>query len=81
MATTPYELVNGIYLDNRNYMKIISFYTDWSYLNKIEDETASNEDIKNFIRDIRNLTDCNVDTIKAALYKYFKYLNREHIVN
>ena len=80
MATTPYELINGVYLDNRSYMTIISFYTDWSYFNKVIDETASTEDINKFIRDIKGLTDEDVDIIKAALYKYFAYINREYIV-
>ena len=80
MATTPYELINVIYLDNRSYMTIISLYTDWSYFNKVIDETASTEDINKFIRDIKGLTDEDLDTIKAALYKYFAYINREYIV-
>lgn len=82
MTTIPYEFINGVHLDDRTYMTIISFYTDWSYFNKVTDETASTEDINKFIRDIRSFTDKDIDTdtIKAALYKYFAYINREYMV-
>lgn len=80
MATTPYEVINGIFLDNRSYMIVINFYTDWSYFNKVTDETASTEDIERFIKDIKNLTDKDTDTIRASLFKYFSYLDKENIV-
>lgn len=80
MATTPYEVVNGVYLDTRTYMTITNMYLDWCYFNKVDDETASTEDINKFIRDVRSLVNKDVDTIKAALYKYFSYINREYIV-
>ena len=66
-------------LSDREYMKVISFYIDWCYINNINDDIVTTNNINNFINNIKNKIDENI--VKEALERYFRYLNKEYIVN
>ena len=47
-------------LSDREYMKVISFYTDWCYINNINDDTVTAKNINEFINKIKNKIDKNI---------------------
>ena len=81
MATTPYELIGGVYLSNRAYMNITGCFVDWCCLNKIDDEYITRDDISKFIKDTRNLFEEKEDVVRAALRKYYRYFDKEYLLD
>ena len=81
MATTPYELIGGVYLSNRAYMNITGCFVDWCCLNKIDDEYITRDDISKFIKDTRNLFEEKEDVVRAALRKDYRYFDKEYLLD
>lgn len=81
MATTPYDIINGVYLSNRAYMNITGCFVDWCCLNKINDEDVTKEDIAKFIKDTKHLFNEKEDVVRAALRKYYRYFNKEYLLD
>ena len=81
MATTPYELIDGIFLSDRAYMNITSCFLDWCCLNKLDDENVTKEDIAKFIKDTKHLFEEKEDVVRAALRKYYRYFGKESLLD
>lgn len=75
-----YEIVDGVFITTREYMRVISYYSDWRFWNKINDETVTTQDIDQFVWKLRELVDIEGYVIRACLKKYFNFFGKGHLV-
>lgn len=75
-----YEIIDGVFITTREYMRVISYYSDWKFWNKVEDETATTEDLDRFVWTLKELVDLESYIIRACLKKYFNYIDKGYLV-
>ena len=75
-----YEIIDGVFITMREYMRVMSYFSDWCFWNKVNDETATTEDLDRFVWQLMDLIDLESYVIRACLKKYFNYFNKGHLV-
>lgn len=75
-----YEIIDGVFITTREYMRVISYYLDWCFWNKVTDENVTTEDLDKFVWKLMELIELESYIIRACLKKYYNYLEKGYLV-
>lgn len=75
-----YEIIDGVFITIREYMRVMSYFSDWCFWNKVDDESATTEDLDRFVWQLIGLIDLESYIIRACLKKYYNYFDKGYLV-